>query len=214
MAAFALLLAIGVCAWLGPPKPEDVAAIFSRPAPRPQALGPTSAPDVSAILLPERNWYLVISDGQTVAALDTLVAAEILRDQYGELAAIEPLSTDRITLRVTATKPQLDALQEGAKALHETFDLIGQIPHLDAAGAKAAARQAAVDLRELCRTLETVLRGTENPVVRGLAGLVGSCQEAVNVLQNDPTPEAAQRKLAGLALQYQAYTEFLSGAGR
>jgi len=214
LAAFAVLLAIGACVWLGPPNPGQVAAVFSKPTPAPPSSAEAAAPDVSAILLPERGWYLVISDGQTVAALDTLVAAEIVRDRYGELAAIEPLSTERITLRVTATKAQLDALQEGAKALHETFDLIGQITHLDVAGAKAAARQSAVSLRELCGTLETALRGTENPVVRGLAGLVGSCQEAMADLQGDPAPERAQRKLAGLALQYQAYTAFLSGEGR
>lgn len=207
LTAVVVLLAVGACVLLNPPAPSDVAAVFSRREDRQRAV----PSDVSAIVLPERSWYLVISDGQTVAATGALLEAEIIRGTYGEAAAVEPLKTEEITLRITATKAQLDALSQGANLLAESFDLMAQMPHLKAEDAAAVAKAAGARLTHMTETLQRALVGTENPVVRGLAGLVGSCRDAMNDIAEDATAVRVQATLAGMARQYAAYTEYLSG---
>lgn len=204
LAAAVVALAVLVCFLVSPPAPEEVASVFSKHT-------RTAAPDVSAIVLPEQRYYLIIANGQAVAACGALLESEIIRETHGELASVEPMETEEITLRVTASRAQLDALREGADALNETFSLLEQMAHIAPADAATVARGMNASLSHIVDTLDKALAGTQNPVVRGLAGLVGSCREAMGDLEADATPERARKKLAGLLQQYSAYTVFLSG---
>lgn len=204
LTAFVVLLAIGACLLYAPPTPEEVVAVFGK-----GSIAPAS--EVSAIVLPEKNWYLVVSGGKPVAACGALLEAEIAREAQGELSSIEQISTEEITLRVTASPSQLEALQQGADALSDTFTLLEQMVHIPPEDAVAVARMTEASLAALCGKLDHELRGTENPVVRGLSGLVGSCKDAMSDLQNGASLAQVQKTLAGLAQQYQSYTLFLSG---
>lgn len=110
--------------------------------------------------MPARCWYLVDSDGAPVAACDTLLEAELARASYGALASVRTLETEAVSLNVTATRAQREALQNGLAALLRTLDT------------RAPAPQKTAD------ALGRALLGTENAVARGLAGLVLSAADA------------------------------------
>ncbi len=204
LTAAVVLLAVAACVFISPPTPQEVTAVFARATPAPAAT-------VAAVTLPAHEWYIVDADGQAVAACGKLLEAEILREAKGKLASIRVLSTQEVALRITASPAQLDALRNGADAIERTFENLTRMAHATPADAQNAAKAAQTDLDALLKTLDTVLRGTENPVVRGLQGLVGSCREAMADLSTDAASERVQKKNASLALQYESYVRYLSG---
>jgi len=200
-----MLMAGLACALVSPPKPMEVAGVFS-PG------GQTAAAKVGSVRLPGRTWYLVEFEGRAVAACGVLLEAEIAREGLDALAGVRAVTTEEIDLRVTASAAQLNALCRCADALINAFDTLERMAHLNEYDAMATAARAAVELDTLCDTLDRALLGSENPVVRGLAGLAGSCREAMVDLSNEPTKKDVQKKTASLVLQYEAYIDYLSGA--
>ena len=204
LTAAVVLIAGLSCALSHPPQVAQVASVFS-PG------GQRAAAGAASVTLPEKSWYLVEYEGQAIAACSALLEAEITRAAQGELASIRMVATEEIDLLVTASAAQVNALRRSADALSHTFETLEKMAHLSEFDATATAAHVAVELDKLCDTLDKALVGTENPVVRGLAGLAGSCREAMVDLSASPTKERAQKKLALLALQYEAYTQYLSG---
>ncbi|MCL1963517.1 MAG: hypothetical protein FWF69_00445 [Firmicutes bacterium] len=210
LTASVILLAVLACALISPPMPMEVAGVFS---PGSQA----AAAKVDSVRLPGRTWYLIEFEGRAMAACGVLLEAEITRGNLDTLASIRAVTAEEIDLRVTASAPQLAALGKCADALFHTFDTLERMAHLNEFDAMTTAARTAVELDGLCETLDKALAGSENPVVRGLAGLTGSCREAMVDLSVEPTKDKIQKKTASLVLQYEAYIAYLSGknvAGR
>ena len=205
LTASVMLLAGLACALISPPKPMEVAGVFS-PG------GQAAAAKVGAVRLPGRTWYLVEFEGRAAAACGVLLEAEIVRSRLDALASIRAVTTEEIDLRVTASGAQLNALCRCADALSNAFDTLERMARLNEYDAMATAARAAVDLDALCDMLDKALLGSENPVVRGLAGPAGSCREAMVELSNEPTKEGIQKKTASLVLQYEAYIDYLTGS--
>lgn len=206
LTAAVVLLAALACVLTQIPEPIDIAAVFAHDTPVTAA-----AVSVDAVTLPQWDWYLVIADGQAVTASPTLIEAEILRETYGKLAEIKVISTDTVDLRVTATQTQLEAVHQSANALSDTFSKLERMTHLSSENIYTAATNAKAELDTLCEKLDKALSGTENPVVRGLSGLVFSCREAMGDVANDPTNAQAHKKLVSLIYQYQSYYGYLTG---
>lgn len=199
----AVLLAVAACVLVSPPTPAQLAAVFAHETPLPAAAA-------AAVTLPQRSWYLVISNGQAVAACDALLEAEIIREAKGELASIESLTAEEVELRITASTTQLEALRQSADAIMETFGTLSTMAHLSTMEGVAAAQIHYATLDALCDSLDKTLSGTDNPVVRGLAGLVGSSREAMRDLTGNASPDLVRKAAATLAQQYAAYVQFLS----
>ncbi len=204
LTASVVLLAIAACVLISPPAPQAVVQVFARG---------TSAPAtaIEALKLPKHEWYVVDAGGQAVAACEKLLEAEIIRDAHGALASIRAVSTEEISLRITATPAQLSALRQGMDAIESTFNTLVRMRQGTEANAVLSAKDAVGGLDDLCSALDTALHGTNNPVVRGLAGLVGSCREAMADLSVGAPVEKTQKKTAVLVLQYQSYVQYLSG---
>jgi hypothetical protein len=198
-----VLLAVAACVLISPPTAQEVAAVFA-PGGQVQPEG------VTAVSLPARNWYLVEAGGKAVAACGALIEAEILRDASEPLAEVRRVQTEEIALRVTAAANQAQAMRESADALMETFRSLEQMAYLPEAEAKKAAQDAVVRLSGVTLAAEQALSGVENPVVRGLTGLVGSCHSVMTDLSLTATADAVQRGHALLVQQYEAFYEYLS----
>ncbi len=199
-----VLLAIAACALMSPPAPREVAQVFARGTPVPSAT-------MGALDLPRHEWYVVDANGLAVAACEKLLEAEIIRDAHGTLASIRAISVEAVSLRITATPVQLTALRQCADAIESTFSSLTRMRQGPQANAASTAIEALGGLDTLCASLDDALHGTENTVVRGLAGLVGSCREAMEDLSKDASLEKIQKKTAALVLQYQSYVQYLSG---
>ncbi len=204
LTAAVVVLAVGACLLLSPPEPSDLAAVFAKGTPPPSAA-------VEAVTLPAQSWYLVEDGGEAISASRALLEAEILRESGGELASIRMITTEEVDLRFTASASQLAALHRSAEAVLETFDTLDRMAHLSPYDAVNTAVYATLNLDSLIKSLDTALAGVENPVVRGLAGLAGSCREAMSDLSKDASAERVRKKTAGLALQYASYVQYLTG---
>lgn len=200
-----VLITVLACALISPPQPLDVASVFAHGAATPAA-------NDAAIRLPEMNWFLVISNSHAVAACGTLLEAEIIRDTYGELAGVQLVETNEIAMRVTASQAQLTALRQGADAIIESLNALGQMTRLSMTDAASLAGASYRSLSNLYGDMETSLSGTQNPVARGLMGLVASCREVMSNLLVDASSAYIQAQYAGLVQQYEAYTVFLASA--
>lgn len=200
-----LLLAAAACLLLQPPRARDVAALFAFSTPE--------AARSEVLSLPARGWYLVESDARAVAACETLLEAELVRERYGPLAGVRYLETKAVDLRVTASPAQLDALAHSAQALEDAFAALQTIAGLEAQEAAAAAEALRTRLESVCQALDGALVGTDHPVVRGLAGLVYSAREAARTLAENAEAGAAEEASAALALQYEAFTAYLLTQG-
>ena len=199
-----VLMAVGACLLMSPPKPLEVASIFSH---RSAAQTPGGAP----IVLPAKSWFLVISNSQAVAACGSLMEAEIIRDSYGELAGIQAVEAAPISMRVTAPDAQQTALRQGADSIIEVFRTLDKMAHLSPEDAASCAKSSHQCLMKLYDTMDTAFSGTQNAVARGLCGLVGACCEAMSELSANPTTNRIQYQYVSLVQQYAAYTDYLAG---
>ena len=204
LAFVVLLMTVGACFLISPPKPVDVAAVFAKGYSSKTSSGDT-------IVLPSKSWFLVISNSQAVAACGTLMEAEIIRESYGEFSSIQAVEANPISMRVTASKQQMAALSQGADTLMEVFANLDRMAHLPPEDAAAHAKNNYQHLSKLFDTMDAALSGTQNTVARGLCGLIASCREVMGDLSVNPTTQRIQYQYASLVQQYVAYTDFLAG---
>jgi len=203
LAVVVLLMTAGACLLLSPPKPLDVASVFAN--------GSAGSAGSASVVLPAKNWFLVISNSKAVAACGTLMEAEIIRVSYGELASVQAVEATPISMRVTASEQQMEALRQGADTMLEVFKSLDRMAHLPPEDAAAHAKNNYQHLSKLFDTMDAALSGTQNTVARGLCGLIASCREVMGDLSVNPTTQRIQYQYASLVQQYVAYTDFLAG---
>ncbi len=205
LAVAVVAMAALACLLISPPKPEDVAAVFSRATRQP-------AQQADPVALPAMAWYLVEAEGRPVAARGALLEAELLRQARGGTASVRLLTTDKVSLRFTAPEKQLAALRESAGALVETLGALERMTKMQPADAQSAAAAASLNLSDLTNRVDRALAGVENQIARGLAGLAGSCREAMAALSQSAQADEVSAAHASLALQYASYVAFLQPA--
>ena len=201
-----IVLTVAACLLISPPQVADVASIFSNGSRKPVV----STQDDGVVRLGEKSWFLIISDSKAVAACNSLIEAEIVRASYGELASIQAIETEEIAMTITASPAQMDTLRKGADILMESFDSFERMTNLSAENAAALAQKMHTELAQVYDTMEAALSGTQNAVVRGLMGLVGSCKEIMANLTQAPTSPQIHGQYAGFVQQYEAYALFLT----
>lgn len=202
LAAFVVLMAAAACLLVSPPKVTDVVAVFAKGTPPPNAA-------VEAVGLPAMEWFLVEANGQAVAACGELLEAELIRQSFGGTASVRRVTTDEVSMKFTAPAQQLAALRESADALVGAFRTLERMARMPPAEAQSAAKIALMNLDDLCGRVDRTLANVENPIARGLAGLAGSCREAMETLSRGTTEAETRKKHASLALQYASYIAFL-----
>ncbi|GHU83030.1 hypothetical protein FACS1894196_2280 [Clostridia bacterium] len=209
LTAVVVLLAAGACLLAKPPEPAALVSVFAHGTP-----GPSAAPAVDTVTLRAQSWYVVETGGQAVAAERALLTAEVVREGYGDPADVRHVSVEAVALRITASGAQVDALRRSADALYAAFAALEAMARMEPAAAAREARLRGAELDALVASLDTALAGTENPVVRGLAGLVGSCRETMRGISENADAQAVQRATASLVLQYEAFVQYLTQRGQ